>query len=1258
MNRLRSQTLKKILQAVLLLLLCSTGSWSFALSDSQAANLSFEHILPGELEKIGYINDIAQDATGFMWFGGDNGLARYDGYQLRIYRFDEGNSRSLSHNYVNALLLDSDGTFWVATQEGLNKYHPESDDFSLIRQPNSTVASNSEDVRALLEDSKSNLWLGTLDGLFQYNRQEQSFVRYQLLSNPGQAINRAVWTIAEDQDGAIWVGGMEGISRFNSTDGSFQHFFNDLVRDGNTYRDVRHVFCDKQNQIWIAAYGGGIFLYDRLSGNFTPYQHNAENHEKSRMVWDIHQDSEGNMWIGDGLAISLVSAKSQQIYRYSYNSKDSSAPGNYAINRIFEDRTGDIWLGYFPSGVDMVDQQAAVFQNYLHDPDDPNSITDGGIISSLEDNKGNIWVGTGYGLNYFDRKNDSIQRITHSPDQAGGLSGETVLSLAPDGEKGLWIGIWSGGLNRYDFSSGTFKHYRQTRAANSLLGMEPWSLMLDSEQQLWIATEAGVNRYRPETDDFERYLPSPNQLDGDRSLYSRVLLEDSHGGVWVGSNRGLFHLEPTTRTFTRHKHSTDQSSSLSHNFVISLYQDAQGIIWVGTHGGGLNRFDPNSGEFKTYSTKDGLADNVVTGITGDKKGNLWLSSQQGISKFKPQTESFQNYSQQNGLSGNLFNRNTPLRTYDNKLFFGNTRGFVLFDPEALKPNAQLPPVLITNFRIFNKNVSIHDELSPLTQSIETSDSIELNNQQNMLSFQFAALNFRSPEQNQYSYWLEGFDSDWLQGSRTATYTNLPSGNYTLHVKAANNDGLWSTEETRLAIRLLPAWWHSKLAYTVYLTIALLLLLLLARFCFKRSRNNYAPHAQQSIVELDKVKEEFLNNVTHELCSPINGMVGISEALHTHDESFDKETVQQLEAIRSSGKRLSAQIKDIMEYSRLSVEEDPLYLQSVDLHALTEQLIPLFAPLLRSKPIRLINALSANMPRVYADEDRLQQIFINLLSNAIKYTNEGFITVSAEVHKNRIKVSVEDSGVGISTDKLAMVFLPFQRIDTGDDTLFGTGLGLALCKKLVELHGGEITIKSIEQSGTDVHFDLPIYLNEANTNKKKTHESNAKKHREFIRRQLEDTNIIPASLAPSFDKSLGYKENDAICMIANASDFTILLVDDDRVNRMVVATMLKSAKFKVIEEESGEGALSVLENNPSIDLVLLDVIMAQLDGYATCQELRKRFSIKQLPVIFLSANAREKDLNAGYTAGGSDFLIKPVSKLELLAKITVHLQLIA
>lgn len=1232
---------------------------TLGLADTRSANLSFRHVLQNQMESIGYINAIAQDATGFMWFGGANGLARYDGYELKIYRYDDHQKGSLSHSYVNCLLLDRSGNLWVGTREGLNLYNPETDDFSIHRHPNETsTAISADDIRTVFEDSRGQLWLGTRSGLYAFDRQRQTYHRYQLNAGFSDPMDdNIIWSIAEDQQGSLWIGNhTSGISRMDLATNSFQHFLNQTLDDeGIAQNDVRTVYVDSHNRIWAGTYGGGIFLFNRNEDTFEPFEHDYTHNEKSRTIWDFQEDRDGNLWIGDGHAVVMIDAESSYISRFSYNAKDSESPGNFVVNELFEDRAGDMWVGYFPSGIDIVDRQAAVFRNYTYDPEDPGSVSDGGILSSWEDDQHNLWVGAGYGLNYFNRNNNTISHYFHDPGKPDSLSGNTVLSLLEDHQKRLWLGIWSGGLNRRVPGTVSFVHYQpEENNPRSLLGREPWALLEDNQQRLWVATEAGVNRYNPETDDFTRYLPRQDQMDGDITLYCRTLLEDSRGGLWVGSIRGLYRINPDTHGFTRFHHNPEDPTSISNDYVIALYEDSRQRIWVGTHGGGLNLFDPHTGRFTAYTTADGLPDDVVTGIVEDVQGHIWFSTQQGLTEFDTSNDSFRSFDQSHGLSGNLFNRNTPLRTYDNQLFFGNSRGFVMFDPVELEINRYAPPVAITDFRIFNQPVNRQADDGILDKAIEHTGSITLDHRHSMISFEFAALNFRSPDKNQYAYWLEGFDNDWLQAgnSRTATYTNLDPGRYTLQVKAANNDGVWNQGPVRLDIRILPPPWRTWWAYALYLLVLGagiygIITVLVSRQAYQKEHL-----LNKRLLELDDLKDQFLANTSHELRTPLSGMIGLSEAL-LHTEGLDGDSRDKLEMIAATGKRLSNLINEILDYSRLADNKQKLHFQSVDLYLLTELVYSLLEPLTHQKPVRLINALSPNMPRVHADENRLQQILINLVGNAIKYTNEGYITVSGEVLASRIRISVEDSGVGIDPEQLDGIFLPFQQIERTDNTeIEGTGLGLTVCRKLVELHGGSLRVRSQPGSGSEFIFDLPISSESGNTPDPGRLDHDI---RHSIRQTMRGMQT-PASRA--LQRGPRVKPEFQLQQIEppEAANCRILVVDDDRVNRMVLDGMLGEHHYQVIEVESGEQALALCERGEPLDLIILDAIMPDLSGYETCKAIRKFRGIRELPIIFLSANAREQDLIAAYAAGGNDYLSKPVSRVELLSKVALHINL--
>lgn len=1232
------------------------------------SNYAFNHVLQSKIEAIGYINAIAQDATGFMWFGGSNGLARYDGYALKLYRYDEHQRGSLSHNYVYSLLLDRSGRFWVGTREGLNLYNPDTDTFSVFRQPNSTPTANTgDDIRCLFEDSENRLWLGTRGGLYSFDRKNQAYHRYQIKNSnrPANTVD-IVWSIAEDQRGSLWVGNhTSGVSRLDLASNEFRHYTDYTGgKTNNPSNDIRRIFVDSSNNVWAGTYGGGIRRLNRALDAFEPFEHEPNRSEKSRIIWDFAEDADGSLWIGDGSAVSVINSTTGEISRHNHNSLSASSPGNYVANRLFVDRTNNIWVGYFPSGIDLVDQQAAVFLNFSHNSDDPATVSDGGILAATEDSHGNLWIGAGYGLNYFDRTDNTIKRTHYNPDNPQGISGNTVLSVLEDQQQTLWLGIWSGGLNRRDANTNTFKHYMPEEGnPRSLLGKEPWALLQDSQQRLWVATDAGLNRYHPETDDFTHYLPQPAQMDDDITLYTRALLEDHAGRIWVGSIHGLYLFEPDSGRFTRYHANPKDPYSINNDYVIALYQDSKQHIWVGTHGGGLNLFEPETGKFTHFTTDQGLANDVITSIVEDSDGNLWLSSQQGLSRFDIHTHNILNRTKSHGLSGNLFNRNTGLRLRDGNLFFGNSLGFVLFDPRRIELNQYQPPVVFTGFRLFNQPITQRQDSNILTQSIEQTKSIQVQHDQTMLTLEYAALNYQYPEKNHYAYKLEGFDQDWIYvgNQRQATYTNLDSGQYRLHVKAANNDGIWNNEGATIAIEVLPPLWQTRWAYIVY---ALLLCILccagLVVFLSRRANDQKGIFVAR-MRELDTLKREFLDNTAHKLRTPLYSMVGLSETLlYKFNATLNDEAKDNLNMIAASGKRLSGLVNELIDYTELCDKTLKLDFQPVNLYILTELVFSLVAPMAQTKPIRLVNALSPNITRVMADEKRLQQVLLNLVENAVQCTREGFVTVSAEVSASRVRVSVEDSGIGIAPQRLKNIFEPFQRNNDPTETQ-GNSLGLAISLKLVQMQGSTIDVKSTVGVGSEFSFDLPITHQDLQPGSMFLY-TDQRTHKVDTESKLRLEATLAAELASRTLIRPKYRTEDRhkrLASPADAHNYRVLIVDDDNANRIVISAMLHSHNYQVAEAESGADAIALIEAEQTpVDLVLMDAIMPKMNGFEACEIIRQQRDIHALPIIFVSASNRERDIAAAYAVGASDYLSKPVTISELIAKINIHLHLVA
>ncbi len=1209
-----------------------------------SAYFSFRHILPDQLAGIGYINSITQDKTGFMWFGGANGLARYDGYNVILFRHDEMQAHSLSHSYINDLLTADHGDIWVATRKGLSYFSAAKNKFtswSIKSKLNAEV--ESVDVLAIAKKDNTTLWLATREGVSEFNLQTHESV-YRKIAALEKSTSPMVWSIAYDDAGYLWLGTQSaGVIRWHPDTGETQEYNR---AEDRVFLDVRRVYQDKHQNIWAASYDAGLFRFNKNNNMFEKIEH-AKN-EKSATVWAVLEDSLGNLWVGDGSAVYHRSLGGKTFSRFFFSEQDVRSPGNYVVNELFEDNTGSIWLGYFPSGIDVIDRQASVFRNYRHDSTRRNSLTDGGVLSAVKDNKENLWIGAGYGLNFFAKKREQFTRYEFDPKNPNGLTGSTILSMALDSKQNLWLGVLAGGLNKLHIPSGQFTHYLpDANNPHSMQGREAWSVITDKKGFIWVATEEAINRLDPVTGLFRRYLPESAQMDGEKVLYSRVIYQDKQERIWVGSIRGLYLLDPDSGKFTRYSHKIRDQKSLSVDFIFSIFEDSRGDFWLGTDGGGLNKMNRETGEFRAFTTRDGLSDDVVSGIIEDKSGYLWLGTQKGISRFDPNTHEFRNFDKRHGLADNLFNRNASVLFESGEIMLGNSKGFMLFDPSSITTNPHRAPVVFTDFSIFNKKVVPDEKDSPLEKSITHTSHLSLSHKDTVFTLEFAALNYQMPEENRYLYRLIGFDTDWINaGNRhSVTYTNLDAGDYVFEVKASNNDGVWNPEPARLTIHIAPAWWATWWAYAIYLLVLLAFAFWIwrtqqMRLYFERQQVEQERSLVRRLQEIDKLKDEFLANTSHELRTPLNGIIGLAESLRDGVEGEVPESIRHsLGLIATGGKRLATLVDDILDFAKLRNKGLNLHKKVVDLSVLVDVVISLTKPLLGDKKILMENLLGDNFPGVIADEDRILQILYNLIGNAVKFTEQGYIRVEAKIAEQNLAVYIRDTGMGIPENKLHDIFEAFQQADGHMERHHGgTGLGLTISKQLVELHGGVLTVESIPGKGSTFCFTLPY--------EKDLQKSDVLRNREFTRNRV---NLIKA-------------ERNHILEINDYADYDkkgahILVVDDDALNRKVLMNYLSFRDYRVSEAGSGEDAIAIVEQARDVDLVLLDIMMPKLSGYETCKRLRMAYPTHELPIIFLTARNQTNDLVMGFDVGGNDFLTKPIEKEELLARVATHLQLL-
>ena len=1245
--------------------------------------------------------DIHQDARGFLWFATQDGLNRYDGYEVKVYKNLPGDSHSLSDNDVLGLREDRRGWLWLATRTGLERFDPLSERFHRYRldpERRSTV----ETMYFFFEDRLGDIWVSGDSGLYRYLPEEDAFQRIPLGpqgSTPADEED-GIWSLADGPDGGLWIGSQRGLRRFDRDSETFEHYRHD-PEDPNSlsHDEVNVIGVDPAGILWI---GGkkGLHRFDRSTGAFTRYEQALESTQAVPLgeVWYLlglegetlrvlgsnglsRLDRNRDLLVREGSAAMAeesysfweddrgiwIGTLTQGLYRWDdgqaelfhlgADAKKHDRLRSEAVHDVFADATGVVWISGY-QGVAKYDPRREQFEIYRADQT-PLSLSGNGIWGIHEDRSGDLWIGTyDQGLNRVDR---AAGTVTHydavEPGTDEGLGSPVVTSIVEDGSGGLWIGGLDG-LARLDPDRQRFVHYRHDpEDPRSLSAPEVYSLFLGRSGTLWIGTETALDRFDRERERFTHYRHDPKDPETlvRGPIYS--LLEDQAGFVWAGSaNYGLSRIDPETGKGPRYVSGSSGPNGLSGSGVAALHEDGSQVLWIGTFGGGLYRLDAQRQVLRPFRMADGLPSDSVVGILEDAEHRLWLSTFHGLSRFDPATEIFLNFDVADGLPSRVFSSGSAYRSSSGEMFLGGIGGLVAFFPERIEGDPHPPRLAITDLKLMHKSVTPQPEgsasSSPLQQSITATRELVLNYRQKVVSFELAALHFASPQENRYAYRLDGFDPDWIPTTaqrRTAQYSNLDAGDYLFRWRAANKHGKWHPKEGRIRVVVLPAPWETWWAYSLY---TLAFLLAMAAFMHRqRKKFERERRINLRLRQVDRMKDELLANTSHELRTPLYGMTGLAEALVDGAKGTLASAVKKdLSMIAASGHRLAGLVDDILDFSRLRDDNLELLLKPVDLHALSDIVLTMAGPLAAGKEVELISSVSAGLPAAMADEARLQQVLYNLIGNAVKFTVEGRVEVSGRVDGERLEISVTDTGIGISPQHQERIFASFEQADASIEREYGgAGLGLAVSRRLVELHGGRLWVESKLGEGSRFAFTLPIS------------EETATSRVEGDVASVGMRTLSRVRGAQTADPFGGESEAEAPTGEPEASvsdsTFTVLIVDDEPVIREVLASHLRAAHHRAVQAAGGEEALRQLETE-SIDLVLLDVMMPKMSGYQACREIRRQRTREELPIIFLSAKNQVEDLVSGFADGANDYLTKPIGKRELLARVSTHLDLLA
>ncbi len=1003
------------------------------ISATQAQQLRFENLGMNEGLSQSQVNCILQDKKGFLWFGTQDGLNRYDGYTFTVFRNETDNPKSLSNNNVLEL-AEHDGKIWIGTHGGgINVLDPTTGKFTHFNLSSDSISLFQHNiVTSIYFDSSGELWLGTEgNGLLNLDYKKKKLISYcPNKTNPFSISSDIVSSIVEDKNRNLWVGTEKGLNKFDRKTGKFEKFFSSKNSDtGLSDDEINYLLLEPDNILWIATGNGGLKKFDITKRTFKSYHFNKSdpNCISGNSVTGIFEDNKKRFWVGTSNGLNLFDRKTERFISYKNEAGNPNSLSDSHVLCLLQDNSEVIWVGTIEGGVNKLTPSANRFQIVQNIPGVQNSLSENSIWSFCEDNEGLLWIGMeNEGINVYDRKNNKFMHFKNDPHNSNSLNYNYVTALYADNENNIWIGTYGNGLDLYDKKTGKFTHYKPDSKNNlSISSNRVGVIYKDRPGNLWIGTTDGFNLFDKKRKIFKRYLNNPADPQSISNNNVLAIYEDKDGNLWLGTyGGGLNRFDRNTGKFERFLNDPNNPKTISNNTVMSVCEDKEGYLWIGTDVG-LNRFDKKSKVFKRFGLADGLPSYIIYGILPDEKNNLWICTNNGISKYSIKNNTFTNYTSNNGLQSNEFNQGAIFKNSKGEMFFGGINGFNSFLPEKIFNNNYIPPVVITKVKIWNDEVE-HDRFSGENELI-------VSYYENFLSFEFAALDYSDPEMNQYKYKMNGFDNYWISSNhqRFASYTNLNPGTYYFNVIASNNDGVWNRKGATLKIIVLPPYW---MTWWFRILIAAAIIGILAFLYNIRVRR---------LLEVERLRTRIASDLHDEVGSSLT-KITTNAGLAVYGKSVEA-IKPKLEKIETSAREVVSMMNDIIWSidSRMDTTRD-----------LLDRMRNFAFNLLEDKNIEIDFKVDEFEQKKKISIDIRQNVFLifkEAINNAAKYSETDHINVQIRNVNGEFELKIIDNGKGLP-DKinygngLRNMKMRAERIQADIKFLHENGLTIILTRK--------------------------------------------------------------------------------------------------------------------------------------------------------------------------------------------------------------------
>ncbi|MFO7935182.1 MAG: two-component regulator propeller domain-containing protein [Bacteroidales bacterium] len=1294
------------------------------------------------------VTSVAEDSLGFLWFGTQDGLNRYDGYEFKTYFKGSGN-RHPSDSWVSNLYMDSHNQLWIWYQGiGLERFDPFREKFYTYK-PDSldpgSISSNTYPSGHVLrysvffEDPDGTLWIGTDNGLNRYNRDNDIFeiVRHNP-GDPSSLSDDRIISITGDQEDHIWIGTYHGINRLDRSTGKIDRL--DCSSSGGILNDsiISCIYVDPDLNVWAGTVFGGLNIIENafsdsmrvtrlidepLNPNYEPtiyiiyrttagemlvgsihglyriikvngrYREELIPETRNIRISHILEDLHGYIWAGSDAKVKnslfRLHPDLRTVETFRMDLKSPYAFKGKKVQFLHQNKTGLLWIGSEKDGMYRVDLNAKQFKSIDNYPERGLYISDDEVYSIYETGNRELYIGTktelnminlndgswkGFGNEYNLKKDITYEYSRQLPANLIGVIKET-----PDGK--LWMGPFDYKVSLYDPERELFLNFHQNE--NDPESFRAWSLrsicITRSGKVYFGGTEEGLCRLKEDGHSFE-YFPvvGTGNCSGTNDEHIQYIYEDSDSILWLGTLKGgLNRFDPRSGRFSHFVHDLSDSASISNNRVKCILEPeiyGENILWIGTNNGGLNKFDKEDQTFTSFTMEHGMPSNTIHGILEDKVGNLWLSTNRGLVQFDPVTEEINIYTSEDGLVGNEFNEGAFFKNREGVMYFGGTNGINYFRPGEIQDNPYYDaPVVVTSFKLSGNPVlpgdTIHGRVV-LGKSISYTDEIRLTHKDRFLSFGFASLDFAAPKKLKYRYMLEGFEESWNMvdaGQRIISYTNIPSGIYTLKILGTNSDGVWSRTPASITIHMMPPFWKTFWFKLVIVAFILLIFLTILRVRTQLLKNqklmlekeveerthdlkeaNRLLEDQKNEIQLmaerlhesDQMKLKFFTNISHEFRTPLTLIMGPTEKLLQYDHYSDTPKIKrELELIYRNERLLFKLINQLLEIRRVETGNLKLTVARDDLIGYLKSIYELFLPYAEKKQVDFQFRPELPELMIYFDADKVEKILYNLLSNAFKHTpvrGRVLYAVNRDVKegKEMVRITVTDSGPGIPREHLPHIFERFFQITSKHRSgKISSGIGLSLSRDLVEKHYGTIEVESDGKSGTTFRVYLP--LSPATYQPEEIlEESEGEYSMEYINSMIE-----------TYDYYLNDGRDEPL---VGLDLFRILVVEDNLDMQKYLYNEL-SKSYNVLLAQNGEEGLDISKQNLP-DLVLSDIMMPGMDGLEFCKRLKSDELTSHIPVVLLTAKTASETQISGFELGADDYITKPFNAEVLKLKI--------